>query len=114
MMSSYPFRARKPQESSPPDVIDRFIDKYKRDSREWGEYLEHTRRILETAIKEKGIAGVVTGRLKQPDKAEVKLRKRQGFYNYQSDEDILNNLVDFVGLRIAAYFPDDQRRILHL
>ncbi|PVI03013.1 hypothetical protein DM02DRAFT_699360 [Periconia macrospinosa] len=80
----------------------------------WAEYLEYTRRILNAAIKDRKIAGVVTGRLKLPDKAEAKLRKRQGFYNYQSEEDILNNLVDFVGLRIAAYFPDDQRRILRL
>lgn len=96
------------------DVISDFITKYKRDSQQWHAYMSHALSHLDTAVKEDGIASIVTGRVKKPAKVEEKLRKKQSFYEYGCEKHILNNMVDFIGLRVSAYFPNDQKKILGL
>ncbi|KAH7076600.1 hypothetical protein BKA63DRAFT_564984 [Paraphoma chrysanthemicola] len=96
------------------DPISDFISKYKRETRRWQDYLNYTMSFLETAVKEEAIPSMVAGRVKKPEKVEGKLRKKHSFYRYACEKHILNNLVDFVGLRISAYFPDDQKNILRL
>lgn len=103
-----------PLSPTQPDVIAEFIEIYASDTERWRRYLEYTRDVLEAVMKEGGIACNVTGRLKASTKAEMKLNKRKPFYQYGCEEDILWNLIDLIGLRVAAYFPDDHKKIVKL
>lgn len=76
--------------------------------------MNYTMTYLREVVKENEIPSLVTGRVKEADKVERKLRKQHPFWKYSTETQILNNLVDFVGLRVSSYFPDDQKRILKL
>ncbi|KAF2830361.1 hypothetical protein CC86DRAFT_402405 [Ophiobolus disseminans] len=96
------------------DVIEAFRAEYEHDLEKWQSYMNYTLAYLKKFVKKEKVASLITGRVKEPAKVEKKLRKKQPFYKYGCGKDILNNLVDFVGLRISAYFPNDQRKILQL
>ncbi|GFG11368.1 hypothetical protein IFM5058_05393 [Aspergillus udagawae] len=63
------------------------------------------------ALVESGIPAIVTARAKSPERLLAKIRQRDAAKNYQSAEDILRDLVDLVGVRIALYFPDQESQI---
>jgi ppGpp synthetase/RelA/SpoT-type nucleotidyltranferase len=98
--------------SSEMDIIAAFLTKYEKDRPEWEKFKDHALRYLERTLEEENIPSQVIGRTKEPDSVKEKLKKQESFYRYTSEEHILKNMVDFVGLRVSAYFPDDQPKIL--
>lgn len=59
-------------------------------------------------IKQKGIMGIVSSRVKAPDRLREKLIKRdREEKNYQTVDDIVRDIPDLIGLRVALYFPGD-------
>ncbi|KAF4452088.1 flavin-binding monooxygenase [Fusarium austroafricanum] len=62
-------------------------------------------------LNENGIWTIVTSRAKRPDRLLPKLEKRHQEKNYQTMEDIQNDLIDLSGVRIALYFPSQQREV---
>jgi ppGpp synthetase/RelA/SpoT-type nucleotidyltranferase len=63
------------------------------------------------ALKESGIPAVITSRAKDPDSLLVKLCQRDAEKHYQSTEEISRDLADLVGVRMALYFPDQEKQI---
>ena len=69
--------------------------------------------MVDGLIKQKGIMAIVTSRVKDPDRLQEKLirRDRDEGKNYQSFEDIYRNIPDLMGIRVALYFPNDAQKI---
>lgn len=92
-------------------IIDSFINHYIREI----DYYERAARICaeicEHELNEAGIRAIVTFRVKKIDRLKEKLIKRNAKKNYQSIEEIYQDIVDLAGVRIALYFPSDQEQI---
>jgi ppGpp synthetase/RelA/SpoT-type nucleotidyltranferase len=60
-------------------------------------------------IEETGIQAIVSFRAKRPDRLEEKLRNQESKRNsaYVAKEEILKEITDLSGVRIALYFPGD-------
>ncbi|KAK7415432.1 hypothetical protein QQX98_005883 [Neonectria punicea] len=90
------------------DLINRFVQKYKT---EHGFYVtiatlaeDRCRRVLDDL----GIRAIVTSRAKDPSRVSAKLKMRMVKKGYQNEDDILNDLIDLAGVRVALYFPSQQ------
>jgi ppGpp synthetase/RelA/SpoT-type nucleotidyltranferase len=87
------------------DLIDRFIERYRREF----DYFDQAARLahgqLESALASSGIQAMVTYRAKRPDRLERKLRQRDKSKGYATMRDIYGDIVDFAGVRVALYFP---------
>src|SRR4051812_25080526 len=65
-------------------------------------------------LKDAQIKALVTSRVKSKESLEKKLEDRErqfreehgGESPYRSQDDILNDIVDFAGVRISLYFPN--------
>lgn len=88
--------------SAGPDLISDFMTKYKHDSQEWINYMDYTMTYLKEVVKKNAIPSLVIGRVKGAAKLEQKLRKQHTFWKYSTEMHIINNLVDFVGLRVSS------------
>jgi ppGpp synthetase/RelA/SpoT-type nucleotidyltranferase len=80
------------------------------------DYYQHISQICalqcESGLESMGIRSIVTYRAKRLDKLEEKLKKRSSKGKvYQSDDDILTDIVDLAGVRIALYFPGDSEEV---
>ncbi|HYF74965.1 MAG TPA: hypothetical protein VD757_00140 [Candidatus Nitrosocosmicus sp.] len=96
------------------DVIDIFLQQY---SKEYDYFYELAKKVAytcETLLQRNGIHAVVTYRAKRPDSLKQKLIKRNESKNYQSIEQIYQDIADLAGVRIATYFPGDRREIARL
>ena len=89
-------------------VIDEFLTKYHREI----DYYEQVARIASNQAKAQleaaGIRAIVTDRAKSPDRLAGKVKDRNRSKNYQSVQEIQDDIVDLAGVRIALYFPKDR------
>lgn len=65
----------------------------------------------ESALKRQGLRVLVTSRAKRLDSLASKVEDRAQEKNYQSIEEIYEDIVDLAGVRIALFFPQDQREV---
>lgn len=93
------------------DIIDRFIERYRREY----DFFDQAARLaygqLEAALASSGIRAMVTYRAKKPDRLEKKLRQRFSEKLYNSTEDIYRDIADFAGVRVALYFPAERAEV---
>jgi len=92
-------------------LIDDFMARYER---EYDYYQEAARlcwQRCEAGLRQEGIRAIVTFRVKNPGRLKEKLEKRQPEQNYTCLDDIYKDIVDFAGVRIALYFPGDQKEV---
>lgn len=93
------------------DIIDRFIERYRREY----DFFEQAARLaygqLETALASSGIRAMVTYRAKRPERLEKKLRQRFPDKQYKSTQDIYADIADFAGVRVALYFPGERSEV---
>lgn len=75
------------------------------------EVREYAQKIVESALKDAGIMAITSSRVKDPKRLREKLINRNKETNYQSFDDIINDIPDFIGMRIALYFPNDRDKI---
>ncbi len=88
--------------------VNDFIKQY---NKEFDFYQELARKVankLEDQIFKRGIKAIVTHRAKRPDRLKEKLLKRVKEKNYQSKEDISDDIVDLAGIRVSLYFPSER------
>ena len=89
-------------------VIDEFLTKYHREI----DYYEQVARIASNQTKAQleaaGIRAIVTDRAKSQDRLAEKVKDRNMSKNYQSVQEIQDDIVDLAGVRIALYFPKDR------
>ena len=55
-----------------------------------------------------------TSRVKTEDSLKSKIVRKKYYLDYQSSEDILNNLSDIVGVTLECRFKDDEVKLLNL
>jgi ppGpp synthetase/RelA/SpoT-type nucleotidyltranferase len=92
-------------------LIDAFVKLYKHEFSYFTEVAEEVNDQLADALQEAGIKAVVTFRAKKPRKVKTKLLKRNQTRNYQSFQDIYNDVVDLAGVRVALYLPNDREAV---
>jgi ppGpp synthetase/RelA/SpoT-type nucleotidyltranferase/Tfp pilus assembly protein PilF len=93
------------------NIIERFIKHY---TKEFDFYREAARicaQLCETNMEQIGIRAIVTNRAKKIERLRDKLDKRNYQKQYNSFEDIYEDIVDFSGVRIALYFPGDLSKV---
>lgn len=94
-------------------VIAEFVGQFREQRDAYEQLCELTQKRLRALLAQKGIMALVTGRVKDPQRLEQKLRKRdeQRKTPYATQADIFGDIPDLVGTRIALYFPGDAARI---
>jgi ppGpp synthetase/RelA/SpoT-type nucleotidyltranferase len=92
-------------------LIEQFLQGY---LREYDYYLKVARlcaQDCERFLEQNGIRTIVTHRAKRPDRLQQKIVERAKTKNYKSVDDIYSDIVDLSGVRIAVYFPGDEKTI---
>ncbi|MGW6332204.1 hypothetical protein [Nocardia rhamnosiphila] len=93
------------------DIVKEFVDRYVREY----DYYEASSRIaaglLKADLDAAGIRAIVTHRPKAVDRVERKCRRRHTTDPYGSVEDIVTDIVDLAGVRVALYFPGERDEV---
>jgi tetratricopeptide (TPR) repeat protein len=91
--------------------VDRFIEHYKKTFDFYREAGRISAQICETNLEQMGIRAIVTYRAKRIERLKEKLEKRNIVKNYESFEEIIEDIVDLTGVRVALYFPGDLYKV---
>lgn len=70
-----------------------------------------TAQLLDAHLQSGGIRAIVTSRAKNPLRLETKVRQRAKTHDYQSVDEIYDDIVDLAGVRVALYFPAERREV---
>lgn len=92
-------------------IIDDFILHYKNRCSLYEQVREYAENIVESNLLDSGIMAITSSRVKDANRLKEKLLLRQKDTDYTSFSDIENDIVDFIGVRIALYFPNDQKKV---
>ncbi len=92
-------------------LIDDFMSRYEREHDYYQEAARLCWQRCEAGLRQEGIRAIVTFRVKNPSRLKEKLVKRQPKQNYTCLDDIYKDIVDFAGVRIALYFPGDNKEV---
>jgi ppGpp synthetase/RelA/SpoT-type nucleotidyltranferase len=92
-------------------LIDAFVKLYKHEFEYFDKVAEKVHEHLADALQEAGIRAIVTYRAKKPRKLKGKLLERNKTKNYQSFQDIYDDIVDLAGVRVALYLPNDRTAV---
>jgi ppGpp synthetase/RelA/SpoT-type nucleotidyltranferase len=92
-------------------LIEQFLQRYLREFDFYREVAHLCAQECENLLDQSGIRSIVTYRAKRPDKLENKVAERAKTKSYQSIEDIFSDIVDLAGVRIALYFPGEEREV---
>src|SRR6266487_5616032 len=92
-------------------IIDDFMSRYEREY----DYYQAVARLCEhrceTDLRQAGIRAIVTSRAKNHARLRKKIEKRHSRKDYQTIDDIYQDIVDLAGVRIAWYFPGDNEEV---
>ena len=102
--------------AEPKQLIVDFIAQFKKDRPVYEELCRKAAQMVDALVKQKGIMAIITARVKDPDRLQEKLirRDQEEGLNYQTFEDIYANVPDLMGIRVALYFPADAQKIAGL
>ncbi len=92
-------------------LIREFIEDYRGKISHFQHLAEVCAYQCESALKRQGLRVLVTSRAKRLDSLASKVEDRAQEKNYQSIEEIYEDIVDLAGVRIALFFPQDQREV---
>ena len=92
-------------------VISGFMEYYTQKIDFYREAARICAQICETNLEQIGIRTIVTSRAKKPDRLRDKLMKRGTAGKYGSIDDIIEDIADLSGVRIALYFPGDLSKV---
>lgn len=92
------------------DVLVSFVHKYKEDFEAYSRMTQITESECREVLAASAIPAIITSRTKEPESLLSKLRSRHldKKKNYKTEDDIREDLVDLVGVRIALYFPNQE------
>jgi len=93
------------------EVLAKFLEQYIRDIDYYERASKLCANICENELETAGIRAIVTYRAKRPDKLKDKLIKRNEKHKYKNVQEILEDIVDLAGVRIAIYFPGDKEEV---
>lgn len=95
-------------------IIDDFIDNYRKAYDAYDNIRDHAEKTIKQLLKDAGIMAIVSSRVKDPDRLKDKLLNRNTEAHYTTFNDIISDIPDFIGTRIALYFPNDKERIQNI
>ena len=90
-------------------IIEQFLNHYQREYNFYREIARLCAQQCEIFLESSGIRSIVTHRAKRPDRLEKKVAQRAKEKRYQTVEDIYADIVDLAGVRIALYFPGEEK-----
>lgn len=93
------------------NVIEEFLIQYRKQYDSYIEFARKSNAKLESELSKRGIKAIVSCRAKQPNNLRGKLKNRNEEKNYGTVQDIFNDIVDLVGIRVALYFPSDRKLV---
>jgi hypothetical protein len=93
------------------DVIDEFLRSYAREIDFYQEAARLSGQACELQLRAAGKRAIVTYRAKNPQRLGDKLRKRDHERHYTDAQAITDDIIDLAGVRVALYFPTDQKDI---
>ena len=95
------------------DLINQFIENYKKKLT----FYENLGRIsssqLEDALQSAGIRAMVTYRIKNPGRLKSKVLRRNAKRSipYKNMKEIYEDIADLCGIRVSLYFPGDRVKV---
>ena len=89
-------------------VIDEFLTRYRREIDYYEQVARTASNQAKAQLESAGIRAIVTDRAKSQDRLAEKVKDRDIRENYQSIQEIQDDIVDLAGVRIALYFPKDR------
>lgn len=92
-------------------VIDSFVDWYDSNRSIYEEVCGTLKRSIDTMLSDAGIMAITSSRTKDPDRLREKLNQRNAEKQYKTEHDIIDDIPDLVGGRIALFFPDDANKV---
>lgn len=100
----------------PHSIIDEFVRDYIRGQDFYTKAAELCRELCRDLLVQNGIRHIATSRSKRRDRLREKLyqRSEEKPDRYKTKQDILDDLIDLAGVRIALYFPGERRRASEL
>ena len=93
------------------DIIDEFLRSYAREVDFYQEAARLCGQACEQQLRSAGKRAIVTYRAKNPQRLGEKLRKRDQKQHYTDAQTITEDIIDLAGVRIALYFPTDQKDV---
>ncbi|KAK8139256.1 hypothetical protein PG984_002636 [Apiospora sp. TS-2023a] len=96
------------------DVVHRFVDRYDQERGQWEQLKNCAIAICIDGLKQIDVLANVTGRAKSASSLGKKLESRHAQNAYQDEESIMQDQLDFVGLRIALYFPQQKQQVIKM
>jgi len=94
-----------------PDLIEKFVAQYTRQRRLYNKAADVVRGEIVDACAKQNIRAAITSRGKDPESLRDKLVKRNAARPYQSVKDILADIKDMAGVRVALYFPIEREPV---
>ncbi|ROO87830.1 RelA/SpoT family protein [Actinocorallia herbida] len=93
------------------DLIDEFIRRYTKEYDYYDRAARIAAQLLEENLQSAGIRSIVTFRAKSIARLREKCRQRHEANNYETIEDMFNDIVDLAGVRVALYFPAEREQV---
>lgn len=88
--------------------LDEFLRLYPREIDFYQEAARLCAALCEQELQTMGKRVIVTHRAKRPDRLAEKLEQRNPEKRYKTVQEIVDDIIDLAGVRIALYFPGDQ------
>lgn len=92
-------------------IIESFILQYQNNESAYELVRKRVKETLKSLIDDAGIMAIISARVKDPERLREKLLDRNQEAQYASHSDIVADIPDFIGARIALYFPNDKDKI---
>ena len=93
------------------NIIDTFMVGYIKEYDYYREFSMICADLIESKLESNGIRSIVTHRAKRPERLRQKLISRNKTKQYSSVEQIYDDIIDFSGVRVALYFPNDAEEV---
>ena len=92
-------------------IIDEFISQYRTQYDFYDNVARLVAQIVDGSLQAAGIRSIVTSRAKAVNRLETKVRQRNKTANYSSVSEIVNDIPDLAGVRVALYFPAEREQV---
>lgn len=95
-------------------LIEEFVEEYENSITAYQRVASTIEQRCRELLEKNQIPAVITSRAKCPTRLREKLEKRNVDLQYHAKADIRSNIPDLSGVRIALYFPSQQKDVIQL
>lgn len=95
-----------------PNIIKNFLIHYEKEElKNYENFVRQVANQLEEELLNQGIKAIVSSRVKKTDSLYHKLIHRYADKKYKTFDEIYGDIVDLAGIRIALYFPSQDKMV---